>query len=141
MLQNSRFNVQKKDKRSIIVVRKNGYSENQYVVGSDGKIKSVSKPYEGKKHDFDIYNSMFKFLVIDFWARTQQEQYLCERAGVDSNLPINLPPYVFEMASAENIFYHSSHFFKLPPGSRSCSKDLIHSIKTSIWPFVVGYLR
>ncbi len=29
----------------------------QYVVGSDGKIKSVSKPYEGKKHDFDIYKS------------------------------------------------------------------------------------
>jgi len=27
----------------------------QYVVGSDGKIESVSKPYEGKKHDFDIY--------------------------------------------------------------------------------------
>jgi hypothetical protein len=27
----------------------------QYVVNSDGKIESVSKPYEGKKHDFDIY--------------------------------------------------------------------------------------
>ena len=26
----------------------------QYVVNSDGKIESVSKPYEGKKHDFDI---------------------------------------------------------------------------------------
>jgi hypothetical protein len=24
-------------------------------VGTDGKIESVSKPYEGKKHDFDIY--------------------------------------------------------------------------------------
>ena len=31
----------------------------QYVVNSDGKIESVS-PYEGKKHDFDIYKSQKK---------------------------------------------------------------------------------
>jgi len=32
----------------------------QYIVDPDGKIKSVSKPYEGKKHDFDIYKSQKK---------------------------------------------------------------------------------